>query len=161
MEDYGDMYTEFAIKTIRVELNAETDKICMRLPSTFLGILHNEYRDRDIFENSTFAEKLRLKRDKLIMKTDVFLHFFRKPVSMILEQLRVLLMKENFSDISLILGVGAFSKIPMMYDAIRKAFPEKIVIVPEDGLAILKGAVLFGHTCTLGDVPKAVPSGIL
>lgn len=144
------------------ELKAETDKMRIRLPLTFLEILHNKYGGMDILENSKYAQILSLSRDKLIMKTDVFLHFFRKPVSTILEQLRVLMMKEHFSDISLILGVGAFSKFPMMYEAIRNAFPEKIVIVPEDnGLAILKGAVLLGHTCTLGDVPKAVPSGIL
>jgi hypothetical protein len=34
----------------------------------------------------------------------------------------------------------------MIQEAFRSAFPEKNIIIPEDaGLAIVKGAVLFGH----------------
>lgn len=39
-----------------------------------------------------------------------------------------------------------------MQEAIRKAFPECRVVVPhEAGLAILKGAVLFGHSVISDD----------
>lgn len=42
--------------------------------------------------------------------------------------------------------VGGFSECEIVQDAIRKAFPECRVVVPhEAGLAVLIGAVLFGH----------------
>lgn len=42
--------------------------------------------------------------------------------------------------------VGGFSESPITLDVVKNAFPTKRVIVPEEaGLAVLKGAVLFGH----------------
>lgn len=43
--------------------------------------------------------------------------------------------------------VGGFAESPMLQAAITNAFKDKKkVIVPRDaGLAVLKGAVLFGH----------------
>lgn len=47
---------------------------------------------------------------------------------------------------SSILLVGGFAESPMLQVAIKKAFIDKKVIVPQDaGLAVLKGAVLYGH----------------
>ena len=46
-----------------------------------------------------------------------------------------------------ILMVGGFSESPMLRAAIESAFPNKRVIMPnEPGLAVLKGAVIFGHS---------------
>lgn len=46
-----------------------------------------------------------------------------------------------------------------MQEAIRKAFPECRVVVPhEAGLAILKGAVLFGHS-VISDDDNSVTTG--
>jgi len=45
-----------------------------------------------------------------------------------------------------ILLVGGFSESPMIQNALRTGFPDKRLIVPEEaGLAVLKGAVLYGH----------------
>lgn len=42
--------------------------------------------------------------------------------------------------------VGGFSESPFMQAAFLNAFSDKRVIVPEEaGLAVLKGAVMFGH----------------
>ena len=51
--------------------------------------------------------------------------------------------------------VGGFSESPLLQDAIRKAFPDCQVIVPQEaGLAVLRGAVVFGYN------PKAIDSRI-
>lgn len=45
--------------------------------------------------------------------------------------------------------VGGFSESPMVQHAIRTNFPGKRLIIPQDaGLAVVKGAVLFGHRPT-------------
>jgi hypothetical protein len=41
--------------------------------------------------------------------------------------------------------VGGFSESPMLRNAVETAFPNRTLIIPEEaGLAVLKGAVLFG-----------------
>jgi hypothetical protein len=41
--------------------------------------------------------------------------------------------------------VGGFSESPMLRNAVERAFPNQTLIIPEEaGLAVLKGAVLFG-----------------
>lgn len=60
-------------------------------------------------------------------------------------------MQELFSyptlkDVSRILLVGNFTESPMLQCAIRKAFSDKKVIVPEVAtIAVPSGAVLCGH----------------
>ena len=45
-------------------------------------------------------------------------------------------------DVKIILMVGAFSESPLLQDAIRKAFPDRQMIVPQNvGVAVLKGTV--------------------
>jgi molecular chaperone DnaK (HSP70) len=42
--------------------------------------------------------------------------------------------------------VGGFSESPIMQSAIKEAFSTKKVIIPDEaGLAVLKGAVMYGH----------------
>lgn len=59
-----------------------------------------------------------------------------------------LLRHSNVIDVSSIILVGGFAESLMLQAAIKNAFKDKKkkVIVPRDaGLAVLKGAVLFGH----------------
>ncbi|CAC5406610.1 unnamed protein product [Mytilus coruscus] len=45
-----------------------------------------------------------------------------------------------------VLMVGGFSECQLMQSAVRKAFPDQRIIIPDEaGLSVLKGAVLFGH----------------
>ena len=53
----------------------------------------------------------------------------------------------NVKDVSSILLVGGFAESPMLQEAVREAFRNKKVIVPQEaGLAVLKGAVLYVST---------------
>ena len=61
-------------------------------------------------------------------------------------------MKELFSEpaslgTDTIILVGGFSESEILQQAIYKSFPKKRLIIPQEaGLAVLKGAVLFGHS---------------
>ena len=50
----------------------------------------------------------------------------------------------SVKDVSSILLVGGFAESPMLQEAVKEAFSEIKVTVPQDaGLAVLKGAVLY------------------
>ena len=51
------------------------------------------------------------------------------------------------SPIDTIVLVGGFAEFPMLQDAIKKNFEKDrlIIVPPECGLAVPKGALLFGH----------------
>ena len=54
--------------------------------------------------------------------------------------------EERNKDLSLIILVGGFAESPYVQQRIQEALPDKRLIVPgEAGLAVLKGAVMFGH----------------
>ena len=58
--------------------------------------------------------------------------------------------------VDFILMVGGFSESPMLHGYIRQAFPDKKVVIPnEAGLAVLKGAVIFGHNTNMVKERKA------
>jgi hypothetical protein len=43
--------------------------------------------------------------------------------------------------------VGGFSESTILQEHIKKGFPDKNLFIPKEaGLAVLKGAVIFGHT---------------
>ncbi|KAH3822080.1 hypothetical protein DPMN_123850 [Dreissena polymorpha] len=50
------------------------------------------------------------------------------------------------SDVETILMVGGYSESPILQEAIKKKFPNiKIIVPPDAGLAVIKGAVIVGH----------------
>ncbi|KAH3788771.1 hypothetical protein DPMN_166919 [Dreissena polymorpha] len=45
--------------------------------------------------------------------------------------------------------VGGYSESPLLAETMREKFPRLTIIVPTDaGLAVLKGAIIFGHLPT-------------
>ncbi|CAC5426281.1 unnamed protein product [Mytilus coruscus] len=60
-------------------------------------------------------------------------------------------MKENLKnheckDLSMLLLVGGFSESIVVQNTIKKAFPDKtVIIIPDSSTAVLRGAVMYGH----------------
>jgi molecular chaperone DnaK (HSP70) len=90
----------------------------------------------------TFSRsKLRFDEDYLIETV------FNSPISAVVSHLKELYQNEKVAEIDIILLVGGFSECPLLRKAIRAAFPNKKVINPREGsIAVMKGAVLFGHS---------------
>lgn len=54
--------------------------------------------------------------------------------------------EERVNDVKTIVLVGGFAECALVQDSVKSKFSNKRVIIPEDcGLAVLKGAVMFGH----------------
>lgn len=140
-----------------------SSKIRIKLPISLVTTFQEEMGGtiRKAIEQTRYASKMTCTTGfKLVLEADLFKDLFREPVNMLVEHLQQLMTEDNISDVSTLLMVGGFSESPMMQDAIIKAFPDKRVIVPEEaGLAVLKGAVMFGHEpCA---VLESNPPGLL
>lgn len=80
---------------------------------------------------------------------EIVKEFFKESIDSVLEHLGDLLRQPTASGCSAIVMVGGFSESPMLQDAVKRKFPSARVIVPhEAGLAVLKGAVIYGHRPT-------------
>lgn len=156
-----DIHRELETKkrTIMSESNSKTT---IKLPYSLVTTLEEETGEKmkEVIQQTQYANKMTWQRDKLKMEAGLFKELFREPINMLVEHLQQLMSEDNLSDVSTILMVGRFSESPIMQDAIMKAFPAKRVIVPVDaGLAVLKGAVLFGHQSN--SILESNPPGLL
>jgi hypothetical protein len=91
--------------------------------------------------------------DKLRVQPRQVEQMFEKTCDKIVSHLKDIFSKPKVSGTEAILMVGGFSESMMLQRYIRDNFPGMRIIIPEDaGLAVLKGAVIFGHN------PKAIVS---
>lgn len=83
---------------------------------------------------------------KLIIDNNFLRSFFKETIDQIVGHIDVLFQKSETRDVETIIMVGGFSECLMVQDAIKKHFGSVSIIAPEKaGLAVLKGAVYFGH----------------
>ncbi|KAH3815787.1 hypothetical protein DPMN_144318 [Dreissena polymorpha] len=72
--------------------------------------------------------------------------WFTDPVSKTVNHISGILKEERIKDVGLIVLVGGFAESPYVQHRIKEELPGMKMIVPgEAGLAVLKGAVMFGH----------------
>lgn len=82
--------------------------------------------------------------DKLIVSADDLKSLFTPSIDKIIKTLSAVVQKNK--DVSMIILVGGFAECQIFSEKVKECFKQKTVIVPEHAnLAILKGAVLFGH----------------
>lgn len=90
-----------------------------------------------------------VKRDLLRLDVDIALSFFEDAVEKILDYVHDILNNPAASGCQTIVMVGGFCESEVLQAKIRERFPQMKVIAPDQaGLAVLKGAVIFGHEST-------------
>ncbi|CAG2206000.1 unnamed protein product [Mytilus edulis] len=101
-------------------------------PADYFELMHNFERNKTSFKEDT---------DKVTIRIPVaWLDTYKE------NELDRLFKKQELSGVHTLLAVGGFSESPVLIDAVKQKLGEKVnVIVPRDpGLAVLKGAVMFG-----------------
>ncbi|XP_060577016.1 heat shock 70 kDa protein 12A-like [Ruditapes philippinarum] len=156
-EDYLSLFREFEIKkkTFGSDLHAG-QRITFRLPVT----IHETYRiarggdfRRSLMMKQDLQDQITFTGDKLRVQPRQVEQMFEKTCDKIVSHLKDIFSKPQVSGTEAILMVGGFSESMMLQRYIRDNFPGMRIIIPEDaGLAVLKGAVIFGHN------PKAIVS---
>ncbi|OWF38508.1 Heat shock 70 kDa protein 12B [Mizuhopecten yessoensis] len=149
MEDYIDLSRQFETKKREITVEGERN-VLFTLPVTLLDIIKRDKQRQTIekaIQISPFSHTVELKRKKLSINVGQFRGLFSKTINGILSHMETILYKHKFKHIQHILMVGGFSECLLLQSAIRKRLNQKVIVVPDEaGLAVLKGAVLFGHT---------------
>ncbi|XP_033751162.1 heat shock 70 kDa protein 12B-like [Pecten maximus] len=139
--DYLELIREFEVKKRNTDILKEGKDLIIKLPVALLE-LYEEINGKS-FENST--DCFTLNKDKMHIKPFKFDSFFRETISNITEHLKSVLDGDKIS-VATILMVGGFSECKLVSDAIKEAFPRQNPVTPEEaGMAVLKGAVLYGQ----------------
>lgn len=147
---YMDLMREFETSKRVVNPDAGTDsKVTITIPYVVLNDLCKEIHDqelKDVIQESTLGDDITSVNDKLRIKASYFKSLFGNTIEDIVQHIKNILEKPEAKDVSKLLLVGGFSECGLIQEAVKKAFPDKRVIIPEEaGLAVLKGAVIFGH----------------
>ncbi|KAJ8315857.1 hypothetical protein KUTeg_008007 [Tegillarca granosa] len=155
--DMLELQTDFEIKK-RTFTSDRTRDVNLKIPLAFVEVYEETSGGRkvaDAVKQSQYHDKIEIRRDKMVFKPELFSAFFEESILCILSHIQKLLQKPELSDVTIILLVGGYSESPIIKTRIINTYPNLRVVHPDDsGLAILKGAVLFGHE------PQAISSRI-
>jgi len=146
MDDYFDLVHEFEAKK-RSNYNK---RMQLKVPVSINEIFKKKHSDMSIHDHlsseAAFKGRITLKSDKLLLAPEVVMTLFEQPCRSAADHLKSLFQKPELADIPTILMVGGFSESLYLLEAVKMCLPEKMLVVPvESGLAVLKGAVIFGH----------------
>ena len=154
-ETYLDILREFEVAKRRLKPNGE-GKIRMTISYVVLNSLCEEIwnqRLEEIFKN---VEGMEIKGDKLHIDVEVMKQFFEPSIKELIMHIQNILENPHTDGISIILLVGGSSNSKHIQSEVQKAFESiRLIVPPEAGLSVLKGAVIFGHC------PTAIKSRIL
>lgn len=146
--DFLDLLKDFEMKkrTISPDLNESvTFKVSKSLPETF-SERNPRSQITDVILNSKYKDHLTWIEHEIRMDANLVKTLFDEICKQVVDYLNDLFMVPAFTDVSRILLVGGFAESLMLQTAIKEAFENKNIIKPKEaGLAMLKGAVLFGQ----------------
>ncbi|KAK3099628.1 hypothetical protein FSP39_007193 [Pinctada imbricata] len=154
--DYIDMFRDFETKKRNVKEDSSA-KITLKIPISLTELFEEETEEEisDAIKKSKYKKEISWVGDKLRISKDCFKGFFDAACNGIVSHVQKLLDNKNVRGTDNILMVGGFSESPLLQQTVRQAFPQCRIIIPQEpGLAVLKGAVLFGHK------PKTISSRV-
>lgn len=144
-----DLMREFeSVKRLDHMKNKKQRKINITCPLVKLNELCKNYCKSgfsQMIEKSKYKGKVSTVGDKVRIDKNLIESFFTSTTETIVRQIRQVLNSVP-RELNTILLVGGFAQSTFVYRDIKAAFPEKNIVSFEDSdLAVLKGAVLFGH----------------
>lgn len=121
--------------------------INMRVPYRPLDTFCIKYFDKDLREiisSSVYGNGITLRGDTLRIDFDIIHDFLKLKIENIINLMeKVLHNSPKVMDIAM---VGGFSGFVLVQAAVRKMFPDKNIIIPDElELTVMKGSVLCGH----------------
>ncbi|XP_053408416.1 heat shock 70 kDa protein 12B-like isoform X2 [Mercenaria mercenaria] len=148
-EDWLYMIREFEYKKREAGIDSG-EKVVMHFHASLTDVFVNKQQThmtiKDAIAASTYAETVEIKRDKLKISHSVFETLFEESLHHTVEHLKRLLKDERMADVRTILMVGGYSESPLLQRAMKSAFPEMQVVIPQGASStVLRGALIFGH----------------
>ena len=150
--DELDLLHSFEVKkrTISSRMDDNDDRVTLKVPLS-LEILYKKINKGKTLkqlldEQPISGGNLTWSKGKLSMNAGLAKSFFINTCNSIVTHVKDIFSKPQLQEVDTILMVGGFAEATMLIEAIKANFPKKKVVIPRDaGLAVLKGAVLFGH----------------
>lgn len=152
--EYIEFMNEFEIR--KREANVDKTTITLALPLSLVKTVSensNAKSIQDLIDKSKYREQVKFikNNNKLKFQTSVFNKLFEGTIEGIMNHIQGILEKDVKGNVDRIIVVGGFADCELLQKAIHERFPGKQVVIPQDaGLAVLKGAVIYGH------MPEAV-----
>lgn len=151
-EDFFDFWQGFEVKKRAFDFEKDTENINIRIPMGLTDIAKKIKKEQNvdkIIEMSKLKGKgVKFDQGKLHVPAKIIKSIFQSTADKIVSHLREL-VEEVGQDLKVILMVGGFSECGLIQNCVRETFElkgKRRVIVPNQcGLAVLKGAVYFGH----------------
>ncbi|XP_078331448.1 heat shock 70 kDa protein 12A-like [Crassostrea virginica] len=144
-EDIGEYLTikrEFEAKKRTVTANYGS---CFVTSMSFVlnEMVANEEKIQNI-QSSYLRDKVSFVKGKLKLSPSLMESFFKDSLENIIDHVQNIL--KSVEDINMILLVGGYGESPLVQETFRNEFTNLQIIIPQDcNLAVMKGAVLFGH----------------
>lgn len=143
------IYREFEAIKRTIDTSAQGGFINMSIPRAILDEICKKHLGEDfaaVIEASTYKGKIEVRYDKMRFDKNLIVGMLMKSSQKIIQLIKDTLTEVKNCEVSVILLVGGFSECKLIQQNTKQSFPNIRVIVPEDAeLAIVKGAVLFGH----------------
>lgn len=148
-ETYLDIFREFEIAKRGCKPDS-AGSIRMSISYVTLNELCKEIEKRELKDLFKSIEGMSLIRDKLHINAETMKQFFDPPIRKLIQHMKSILDDPQTNGIAMILLVGGSADSAIIQSEVEKAFESvKLVVPPEAGLAVLKGAVIFGHSPTI------------
>ena len=146
---YLDLLREF--ETVKRTISSCSRQfINFTIPFTDLTELCSRHLEKDfktVVSESEYEGKILLVGDKMRMDRLLMSSLFDTACTNIVQEIRKVMDRIPTTNLRTLLLVGGFSEASLVQDAIREAFSDMQILAPREdpGLAVVKGAVLFGH----------------
>lgn len=146
---YLDLLREF--ETVKRNIGqSRRAMINLTIPLTDLNLLCERFLEKDFttaIRDSEYHDKISIAGDKMRMNKELMHSLFETAKVNIIQEIRNVLGRIPTTTIKTFLLVGGFSDCLIIQDAIKLEFPDTQILIPREdaGLAVVKGAVLFGH----------------
>ena len=149
-DDYIGLFSrDFEVKK-RSKLTG--DNVNFAIPFNMLELLKKSKTVKtldDAIQRSKYASrgvKYNKKNHRLLIPAEIFRELSTPTASCIVKHIKTIFRERKFGNLDIVMMVGGFSNSDEVHSAMKKEFYDKKLIVPADAeLAVLKGAVLFGH----------------
>jgi len=147
MGEYLGILREFECKKRMVTPDSKS-KITSIIPGA-LKKFHKRSGEENIkskLARLNLTEDVSFKDNKIRVSADNARSWFKEPIEGIIRHITGILSEPTMNDVTTVVLVGGFAECTLVQDAVKKAVGDRTLIIPEEaGLAVLKGAVLFGH----------------
>jgi len=147
MAEYCELFRDFEMK--KRKKSSLDERVILKVPvelNELFQAKHDKTIQNHLASSPTYKNHIEWVKGKLILEPDVANTLFENACKSAANHLKSLFEKQEVKDVPTILMVGGFSECLMLQDAVRRALPGKQVIIPpEPGIVVLKGAVMFGH----------------